>query len=370
MLGLDGRGTIASAVLIPTIVAYGGELGLPAATGYLIGERKADAGVVVGTARSLALGFCPVLLVISVGLTLLLPIADAERGLALAFAAFVPLSLMQRVHLAILQGGLRMRAFNAVRVVGGLAYVLALAVLPLLGAATTGGVIAALLVGNAVPAALAIGVGPRHRPLLAWDRAIAQRLLSYGARGHLGTLSPIDSLRLDQLVLALFLPAQVLGLYVTAMTFVTANRVLGVSLGMVAFPVAARTPAERARAPLLQLVGATLVLATIAAVLEIAFGRPLLGFVFGREFLGAYAALVVLAPASIAMNVRGVLADWLRGAGRPGIATVGEVISLAVLIPTFALLWNGHVTGVSIAVLAASAVSLGAIVVLARGRAW
>ena len=204
---------------------------------------------------------------------------------------------------------------------------------------------------------LAAVLAPRG-PLVAWDGEVARRLIGYGIRGHLGSVSPIDTFRLDQVVVALFLPVAVLGLYVTAMTFVTLNRMIGVSLGMVAFPVAARTSPERARRPLLQLSAAALVLGGIAALLEIAFGRTLLELLFGPEFRAAYNVLAILAVASIAMNVRGVLADWLRGAGWPGLAALGESASLLVLLPAFALLWNGRITGVAAAVLLASAVGL------------
>lgn len=367
LLGVEGRGIIATAVVVPTIVAYGGEFGLPVATSYLIAQRPSERASVLGTARMLALGLSVPLVLLSVGLTLALPLAHNERALGLAFSAFVPLNLFQRLHLAVLQVELRMRAYNAVRVLGSLAYVMALAALPFLGAASAGGVIGALLVGNAVWVVLGTALAS-GRPVLVWDGGVARRLLGYGARSHVGSVSPIDNLRIDQLLLALILPAQVLGLYVTAMTFLTANRMIGTSLGIIAFPVAARTSSPRARKPLLLLVALALGLGSVAAAGEIVFGRQLLEFVFGDEFRGAYSALVLLALASITMNARGVLADWLRGIGRPGLATLGEVASLAVLLPAFALLWNGRASGVAAAVLAASVISLVATIVLLRPK--
>lgn len=365
LVGVEGRGLVATAVLVPTIVAYAGELGLPTATGYLISNRQLDRAAVVGTARTLALAFSIVLVAISLGLTLALPLTNTERTLALAFAAFIPLNLMQRLHLAMLQGELRFTAFNAVRSMGAVAYVSAVATLPVLDAASTTGVVAALLVGNAVWFALGAILAPR-RPLFAWDRAVARRLVGYGARAHLGSVSPLDTLRLDQLVLAVLLPAHALGLYVTAMTFLTSNRILGVSLGFVAFPVAVRTPPNQARRTLLHFAGSALALGGLVALLEIGFGRTLLNALFGSEFRDAYPALVILSLASVAMNVRGVVGDWLRGAGRPGVAALGEAVSLAVLLPAFVLLWNGVETGVAAGVLVASTVALAATAFLIR----
>ena len=70
LLGVDGRGLIAAAVLVPTIVAFAGELGLPTATGYLIGEGRLNRRAVIGTARTLAFGLSAALILVSVVLTL------------------------------------------------------------------------------------------------------------------------------------------------------------------------------------------------------------------------------------------------------------------------------------------------------------
>jgi O-antigen/teichoic acid export membrane protein len=367
MLGVEARGVVAAAVLLPTIVAYAGELGVSAAAGYLIGERRTERGVVVGTALTLATGLSAVLVLVSLVLTLIVPLPDSARGLAFVFALFVPLNLLQRVFFTVLQAELRMNALNAVRVAGGVVYVGGLAALPALGADSTRGAVAALLVGNAVWLALSAALVARG-PLRAWDDAVARRLLGYGLRAHLGSMSPLDSLRLDQLVLAIFLPAHALGLYVTAASVALSNRLLGVSFGIVAFPVAARTPRGHGRPVLLRLVAATGLLSAAAAAIEIVFGRDLLRIFFPPEFADAYAPLVILVLASVLMNVRGVTGDWLRGRGRPGAATIAEAVSLAVLLPGFVVLWNGEVTGVATVVLVASAASLA--VTAAFARRW
>jgi len=66
-----------------------------------IGEARSDRRAVAGTARTLALGLSVVLVPVTLALTFTLPVAQAARTPALAFAAFVPLNLVQRVHLAI-----------------------------------------------------------------------------------------------------------------------------------------------------------------------------------------------------------------------------------------------------------------------------
>ncbi|MGH2601164.1 MAG: hypothetical protein ACRDJ9_17485, partial [Dehalococcoidia bacterium] len=52
MLGVEGRGQVAAAVLIPTTVAYAGELGLPVATGYLVSTQSHNRRRIIAVART------------------------------------------------------------------------------------------------------------------------------------------------------------------------------------------------------------------------------------------------------------------------------------------------------------------------------
>lgn len=171
-------------------------------------------------------------------------------------------------------------------------------------------------------------------------------------------MSVVDALRVDQLILAAFLSTYSLGLYVIAMTFVTANRVIGISLGTVALPLAARTATgERSATGLRALVVATAVLAVIAAALEILLGRWLLRVLFDVEIDEAYSVLAILAAGSIFMNLRQVCSDILRGLGRPGIPSISEVISLAAVCGLALAFWSKGLVGVAWAVTLAAVVS-------------
>jgi PST family polysaccharide transporter len=359
-LGVNGQGQIAAATLIPMMVGYAGELGLPVATGYMVNVDASHRGTIIATSRALALLFSGILTVVSVALELVLPLESDVRLLGLIFSAFVGTSLMYRVHLALLQADFRLRAFNRVRVAGGVAYLLILSVLTVTRTMTVLTVILALLASNLLWLTLSATLA-FSRPWLALDRSSARALLGYGARAHIGNVSSIDTLQLDQLVLALFLAVNPLGLYVAAMTIITGNRVIGTSIGALCFPIASR--ADRGRTPesrhqFLMLCAGALALSCLVATAEVVLGSRLVAGLFGPSFRPAGRILQVLAVGSVFMNLRQVTADWLRGCGRPGVVTVSELFGVAALGILSYIFWDGTVLPVAWAISVASVVAL------------
>jgi O-antigen/teichoic acid export membrane protein len=349
MLGVEQRGEVAAAILVPTIIAFGGWVGLPAATGYFVNAEPDSRALTIGTARMLALIISGGLSLISLLVTALFPLQDSIRSASMIFTIFIPLTVFRFVHEAILQADLRTVAFNAIRFTGSIVYVLLLLLLWATGSASVPAVIWAQLGATFSWFAL-FTVFTRSQPWFLFNREIGRSLMTYGARAHLGSISPVESLRLDQLILAIFLSPYDLGLYIIAMTFVMANRAIGTSVGAITFPLASRHASSGERALsgqiYLLLVGAA-VIASFAAGLEIWFGRELLHLLFAVHDDEAYQVLKVLAVGSIFMSVSQVSSNALRGIGYPGLASVGEVISAAALLMLVTLLWNQGLIGVA-----------------------
>ena len=76
-----------------------------------------------------------------------------------------------------------------------------------------------------------------------------RRLVAFGAKGLLGSNSPVEYYRLDQAVVGLFLTPVALGLYVAALAFTNLPRFISTSVGMVAYPHVAsvKDPSEATR---------------------------------------------------------------------------------------------------------------------------
>jgi O-antigen/teichoic acid export membrane protein len=368
MLGVEGRGHVAAAVLIPMLVSYAGELGLPVATGFLLGgSNRTRRGRILATAEGLALALSVLWTLVTVALILFVPLERDARLAAFVFLPFIPLNIFQRVYLTVLQTDLRLGVFNAVRVAGALVYIGVVGGLYAIGGSGVVAVVLAQLLGNVVWFGLPlIFVRPLVWPRV--DRRIARELLSYGARAHIGSMSAVDTLRVDQLLIVLLLGVHDLGLYAAAMTFITANRMIGVSVGMVAFPVAVRSRIDRRPGhPLLALLAGTVALAFPLAAVEVESATGLLRVVLGSDFVDAARPLAILAGASVLMNLRQVLSDWLRGSGRAGLGSIAEACSLVVLCGAGSALRDEGVAGIATAMLIASTCSLLVLAALAVG---
>ena len=367
-LGVQGQGIVAAATLIPMIVGYAGELGLAISTGYLINVLPNDRLRIIGTARYLALIVSGALLAISVALLLSLPLEPRVRELGFMFCPFVVLNVFYRLHLSILQADFRLRMFNMVRIGGAATYLCLVTVFAITDFSYPWSVVAALLVANVVWC----GSAWRAAAVMApgrLSRGVAKTLLSYGLRAHVGNVSALDALRIDQLVLALFLTTRNLGLYVAAMTVITGNRVVGTSIGAMCFPMATRSRRGddlEAQRRFRKLVVATFLLSGLLAATEFVLGAQLLEVFFGPDYGAAGQVLQILAIGSIFMNLRQVYADWLRGRGRLGIVAISEVVGVISLAIVATLLWDGSVEAVATSMSAAAVIAFTCLVFGAR----
>jgi stage V sporulation protein B len=363
MLGVHGRGQASAVTLIPLLIAYAGELGIPVATGYLLGSGISEPARVKGTARLLGIYLSVTLTVIGVCVVVIAPIQPRLRLLTMAFCLFISLNIFQRIGLAILQAELRMKLFNRVRIAGAATYLLAIVGLYLTKTGTPTTAVGAILLGNLVWAVYAMVLTWSPPSLLA-DRVLRRAIMSYGIRAHLGNINSVETLNLDQIVLAIFLPVSQLGLYVAAISVVTANRIIGISTGMVAFPVAANerqtlgtTVSARRSGPSV-LLSTTLGLSILVAGSEVVFASQILSIGFGQGFAAGTAALRILAVASVAMNMRQVGSDWIRGKGKPEITTMAEVVSLVSLSLLAWRFWDGTIVAIAWSVLLSSVLAL------------
>ena len=106
------------------------------------------------------------------------------------------------------------------------------------------------------------------------DAGLIPRMVRFGLKGLLGSASPIETFRLDQAIVGPFLSTSALGLYVAGLSFSNLPRVIGQSVGIVAYPhVAASAPDARRRAMFRAILFAALACGAPVAVL-----LPSMGF--------------------------------------------------------------------------------------------
>jgi O-antigen/teichoic acid export membrane protein/O-antigen ligase len=375
-LGPEDRGYLALLIVISTVCAIAGMLGLPAAATYYIAREPSHARRIasslagVGTAQLAA-----VFVIQAAALAAVVHSEPPRVQLAAAISLLLPPGILAlSFGVAIIQGQRRFTAYNVLRIGPSTAYVVGVVIVFALNATSLVLFMALWAAVNFVGGFIAMVVAARGLPERTEEDTAPSRsqMLRFGLKAFLGSLSPVDVVRLDQAVVGLFLTPVALGLYVVAQALANLPRVVATSIGAVAYPqVAAEGDRASARRVMWRFFFLGLGLSALVVGVLVLVAGELITFFFGGEFAEATAIAQILLLASLFMAGRRVLTDGVNGLGYPVYGTIAEVASWIVLLPGLAILlpWLGA-EGVALAL----AVSWGAsfllllLLALAAGR--
>jgi O-antigen/teichoic acid export membrane protein len=376
LLGPADRGYLALLILWPGILFQLVGIGLAWSVAYHIAGRSLDvhrAALVL--ARPFAIQSAVLLLAHVVILLIYLP--GRPRDVAMAGAMTIPLGpayLVWDYSLALLQGLKQYLYLNLLRLLP--IFLVACVALAMLAARDRSlvHVVIYFTICNVACALVTAGVArqkvlsePHPEPVASEE----PDLVGFGLRGYFGSLYPLDSFRLDQVIVGVMLPPSALGLYVVASSFANLPRFIAQNVALVALPhIASRPDTQSRRAPVVRFVafGAILLL-LIVVVLEasVALLVPLL---FGDTFKGSVQLAQILLIGALCLGIRRVLAESLKGAGFPLAGTLAETASWLLLLPVLVLALQGGVIGVAWSVSLSFAFSLSVLVALALGADW
>ena len=369
LLGVDGRGTLAAIVLWPSVVTYAGDLGGPLAVTYFAATRRAERTRLAQVALGTALAQSAILVAVGVPVVLVgLAGYRAEVVLGLVMlAGFVPLNLATRYLNALHQGSESFGRFNAVRIAVSGSYVAGVVGLFIMGSRGVGPVVVLVLVSNVVALCIAIGGCSRAELRPALEAGLIRDIFGYGLRGHLGNLSPVDSMQLDLAAVVILLGASDAGLYSVAASAALVVRSQAGAIGLVTLPAVAAARTHQDRLVVVErLFRLGFVLTVGLAVMVVVTAPWAVRLIYGQAFGPAVPLVQVLGVGIVAASLRQVLGDGLRGFGMPLPGTIAELSSwLAVLIGLVLFVpWLG-VIGAALAVSIAYAVSLAVLVLFA-----
>jgi O-antigen/teichoic acid export membrane protein len=351
-LGPVGRGELAAVLLLPSLLAAVGSLGLAEAVTYEAATGSSPVKAVVGS--GLAIAALQSLVLVGIG-AVVASLVHGGQDARIArstylFLGYIPLNLVTIYAMGVLNGLQRFFAYHALRLVVIAAVASGLLLLATSRALTLRAAVVTYLTANAVTATGAMIALRRQGALsLAWRRDTIRRLLSFGLRSHTTNIASLLNEQLDQLVISIFLAPAKLGLYVIAVTMTSATTIIGSATSMVVLPVIAslRAPAERVAAAT-RYVGWVLVGATCIALPMVAFTPLLIRVLFGEQFLAATGVARVLLLAAILLSANRVIGAVLKGVGRPldaglaeGLSLVATVAGLMLLLPRLELLGAG-----------------------------
>lgn len=401
LLGPSDRGYLALILTVATTISQFGSLGLPLAVTFELSAGRTTIGALVRSiGPPVARQIAAVTAGQAVAMVVLLQVSSVPTAAAWVSVAVVPLTLIQTFAVAAIQGTQRFGAMNVVRILPLGVYAIGLPALAIAGDVTLlsttivwvtaygAGAIAGVVAcrsardapapdGSAQDPAAADGPARgAAADTPAGDQSNVEpdlrAMRRFGLRGFLGWVSPTDTLRVDQLVVGLVLPARALGLYVAALAFTNLPRFLAQGIGLVAYPAVARAPdgPERRRAMIVYTAfgsGLSVMTCGVLALLS----DPLVRIAFGDEFGAASGPLRVLLGATALLCIRRVVSDVLRGAGQEQRGSQAEAVSWIVLIPGLVLLADPYgLYGVAVTLAITYAVALAVIVVLAARSGW
>ena len=383
-LGPEDRGYLALLVVVSGICSLVGSIGLPSAVTYYVAQDPSHARRITRSLRAPGVLQVVAALVLQVAMLVALVIDDPGRVKVAAAISLllVPGLIALYYGLALLQGQQRFTAFNLLRILPTMAYVAGVVVVFLGGAADLVPIMTMWAGANFVGGLLALGIALAGLPPATTDEASPSRsqMTRFGLKSFAGSLSPVEAFRLDQGVVGLFLSPVALGLYVVGQAFTALPRVIGTSVGLVAYPkVAAQQDPTLARRALWRyFFFGVAVTAIVIGALELVSAQ-LVTLFFGSEFEDAIPIAQILLLATLFMAARRVLTDGTNGIGHPGLGTLAEVASWVVLFPAIALLvptygaegvaWALAIAwGFSLVFLLVAVIAIGTPVATAAGR--
>lgn len=358
LLGVEDRGLLAAIIYWPHFLTGMASLGLNEAIVIYTARH--------GVTRSLrssvvALSLSLSIVVVAPGLVLLPWLMGQTRHASVPFArwyflAFVPASFLAMNLLAIDQGQLAFRSFNAQRTLQAIAYPGLLVVCWAGGFLSVQTAALSVLAGTLLVAWLRLWkarAGLAVRPHI-WE---ARKIIDLGWRLHFVNVFTHLAVQVDKMALILFGGNATLGLYVAAQTAGGAMQSLVVqTYTTIMLPTATghldRTEIGRS----LRQLSLLLLLATAALIAALPWLVPLL---FGEAFAGATMSAQLLAGAAFFAGLRKALTYLLRSQGinRPS-AGAEAVVALGIGLGAYPAIATGGAAGLAALVLSAQSVGL------------
>jgi len=336
VLGPTGRGTLALLWLIPAALSLVGGLGIPQATTFFVARERGHARTIVrlaaGTTLALAAGLVPLC-----GFVLVLLVRsghDFSTLDSLLSVALVPALLSQNLAVATLLGRERFRLFNLSRLGPAVTYLVGSGLLFACGWATLTTILGAALLGWGAGGIITWILIYHDLPAVGGETPVTRgAIVRFGLRGVIGSVSPIDDVRLDQFIVGLVLDARALGLYVAAVAFCNLPRFVALSIGAVSYP---RIAAARLSPEAWLMVRHYLVLGmfTVGATVSILLLAipTILPLLFGESFSGAVPLGRILLLAAFFLSMHRLMIELARGLGHPGYGSITELINASVFL--------------------------------------
>lgn len=358
-LGPGGRGEVAAAMLWPTLLIYLSSMGLIMATMYFaaLPESRPDSLF----ANATLLGIMQGIVASAIGFAILPWVLRSQTSEVISagrlFLLVIPISLITQYGVSILQGQMRISAFNWLRMILPTGYLVGTVILLIAGRLSLFSIIFLHLLLNSIVLIGTLIVLSRGGVKLSLkpDTDLAKKMLKYGGKVHVGNISGTVNLSLDQVLMAAWLPPASLGLYVAAVSSAGLSQVFSQAVQMVSTPSITQRETLSERASVLQGIFRSYWLLSLLITLAIGALLPVaIPLVFGGSFKAAIWPAEVLLAGAFFLGAQVVLAGGAQALGNPWLGSKANVGALIVtLVLLYLLLPRLGIMGAAIATAAA-----------------
>ncbi|WP_149259295.1 lipopolysaccharide biosynthesis protein [Actinomadura sp. K4S16] len=174
------------------------------------------------------------------------------------------------------------------------------------------------------------------------DRRLGASIAGYGLRGYLGQLIDLLQLRFDMALLGALAGPKVLGVYTVASKFAELVQLPGLAVNYILYPDFAKEDRDTATRRTARLILPALGVSALAALPLALVAGTALPWIFGDVFDDAVVPTYIRLAGVTTFGVTGLVMAYLYGVGRPGAASTGQGIGLAVVVVLGAVLIPAH----------------------------
>ena len=344
-LGPTGRGELAVIQTWPTFLAGLAGLGLSDAVVYFSSKHSSQSGTFLATAVALSLmAALPAIIIGNLLLPLLLKAQTHQLILdtRLYLTLFIPLMATQGMLLHPLRGQNNFFVYNLLKILNAVGWFSVILIMPVFHIVNPNTFAYGYLAISGIIGILTWFIVRRYvgGPYVI-KRDLWRPMLNYGLPSAISFIPQYANLRLDQLVMAMFLAPDRLGYYVVAVAWSGALLPVLNGIGAVLFPRVAMEGTVNGQVEALGQVARSgtflSFLLSILLLIITPFGIRLL---FGTAFEPSIEPAIILVFAANILSVINILEEGMRGLGNTKailwsecVGVVVTVIGLIILLP-------------------------------------
>lgn len=352
ILGPEGNGQYAIAILLPMMLATFLNLGIAPANVYFLGSGKVGALTVFLAIKRM--GLFIVVVGVGVGASCIYFFSDdwfpnVPRVFLWGALLIFPFALFHSFLLSIFQGLQKFKIYNLILLTQPIVTFFLVLIAAMFKITDLEYFIAAHMIGFVVVVSIGlrkVRIETVGEEITEQPQKYSKRAITYGYKAHLGNILAFTNYKADIFLVNLLVNPAAAGIYVIAVQITERLELLSRSVSTVILPrLSELTNDEEKRKQVTPIVSRTIIAVTlILAILLACLVFPFITLFFGSEYLEAVWVVIFLLPGSVAHSGARILANDIAARGRPELnmyfATIVVTANISgniLLIPRYGL---------------------------------